>query len=90
MRTENVRCPGCSKTLRVSARVVSDGNEYLFYLCPECQDVVLEDPGDGGWRLRGDASPTISDLVKALQTLAIESWRQRSTSRKPMSQKIPG
>ncbi len=81
-------CPGCAKKLRVSTRVVSDGNEYLFYLCPDCEDVVLQDPVDGSWRLRGESSPTVPEVVSALQTLAIETWRKRSTSREPVSQNV--
>lgn len=88
MIRKNTACPGCSKTLRVSARVLSDGNEYLFYLCPHCEDVVLED--EGSWRLRGEPSPTVTDVVGVLQSLAIETWRKRSTSRKPLSPKISG
>ena len=77
---KNTACPGCSKTLRVSARVVSDGNEYVFYLCPQCEDVVLQDPGDGSWQLRGESCSSVTDVISMLQSLAIETWRKRSTS----------
>lgn len=85
---KNPPCPGCSKTLRVSARVVSDGNEYLFYLCPQCEDVVLEDPEDGGWRLRGEPSVAVTDVIGVLRSLAVETWRKRSTTRTPLTPKI--
>ena len=83
----NPRCPGCSKTLRASARVVSDGNDYLFYLCPQCEDVVVQDPDDGSWHLRGERSSTVVDLVTTLQSIAVESWRKRSMTRKPLTSK---
>ncbi len=83
----NTPCPGCSKPLRVSARVVSDGNEYLFYLCPRCEDVVVQDPDDGSWNLQGACSSTVTDLVGTLQSIAIETWRKRSTTRRPLTSK---
>ena len=86
----NTPCPGCSKTLRVSARVVSDGNEYLFYLCSQCEDVVVQDPDDGSWQLRGESSSTVTDVVGVLQSLAIETWRKRSVTRKPLTSKMSG
>ncbi len=86
----NTPCPGCSKTLRVSARVVSDGNEYLFYLCPRCEDVIMQDPDDGNWNLRGESSSTVTEVIGILQSLAIETWRKRSTTRTPLTSKTPG
>jgi len=84
----NTPCPGCSKTLRVSARVVSDGNEYLFYLCPRCEDVAVQDP-DGSWHLRGEASSNVTEVIQMLQSLAIETWRKRSTTRRPLASGTP-
>lgn len=81
------RCPGCSKSLKASARVMSDGNEYLFYLCSECEDVVVEDPEDGSLSLHGSPSAAITDLVGELRSIAVEIWRKRSTSRKPLPTK---
>ncbi len=88
MSTKNtVKCPACSKVLRVSARVVSDGNEYWFFLCPKCEDVVLQDTA-GNWCVRGEATANVPEVVSALQAMAIESWRQRSTTREPITNKL--
>jgi len=83
----NPRCPGCSKPLRASAKIISDGNEYLFYLCPQCEDVVVQDPDDGSWSLRGERSSTVADLVRTLQSIAVDTWRKRSMTRKPLTSK---
>ena len=85
MESKNtISCPGCSQRLRVSARVVSDGAEYWFFLCSECQDVVWQDSPDGEWVLGGYRSKALPKIVVALQQMAIETWRKRSTSREPV------
>ena len=83
------RCPACSRSLKASARVISDGNEYLFYLCSDCEDVVFADPEDGSLSLRGEPSSSITELVTELRSIAVEIWRKRSTSRRPLSNKLP-
>ena len=84
-----INCPGCASILRVSARVVSDGNEYVYYLCPKCKDVAREDPATGGWALQGAKSVQVPELVQELQALAVEDWRNRSTSRAPLQPGLP-
>jgi hypothetical protein len=79
-----ISCPGCGGILRVSARVVSDGAEYLFYLCPKCEDIAAEGAGEGDWRLQGKPVPGIADLVRVLQGAASEEWCERSRSRAPL------
>jgi len=37
-----INCPVCDSILRVSACVVSDGNEHLYFLCAKCQDLVAK------------------------------------------------
>ena len=76
-----INCPGCKAVLRVSARVLSDGNEYVYYFCPACQDVAKQDPATQEWILRGAPSPKIADLVRDLQAVAVDDWAARSTTR---------
>jgi hypothetical protein len=85
MPTRNtVSCPGCRKTLRVGSRVISDGQEYWFYLCPTCEDVALRPTPDADWELSGETRAEVPALVSALSELAADVWRRRSTSRKPL------
>ena len=76
-----INCPGCKTVLRVSARVLSDGKEYVYYFCSACQDVVKQDPASQEWALRGAPSPKIAELVRDLQAVAVEDWNARATSR---------
>ena len=75
-----VCCPGCEKTLRVGARVISDGNEYWFYLCSECEDVALRPTPDGDWTLSGERRADVPALVTAgpgttlLWNLDVSMW----------------
>lgn len=79
-----LNCPGCESILRVSARVVSDGNEYVYYLCPKCKDIAREDSATGKWALQGAKSVQVPELVQELQALAQADWQNRSTSRAPL------
>ena len=79
-----INCPGCDSILRVSACVVSDGNEHLYFLCPKCKDLVREDASTGKWVLQEAKSAQIPDLVQKLQGLASEDWRARSSSRESL------
>ncbi len=85
--TQKPKCPGCSCRLRASAQVVSDGSEYLFYLCPQCEDIVTQQP-DGSWVLTKTQNAHVSDVVSLLQQMAVECWRVRSTSRSPLSSSL--
>ncbi len=87
---KTVVCPGCAKSIRVCARVMSDGNEYAFYLCGRCEDVVLQDPTDGTWRLRGEPGQEIANVVEVLRSLAAANWTAQSRSREPLNtQRLP-
>jgi hypothetical protein len=78
-----IGCPGCSGILRASVQLVSDGTEFRFYLCPKCEKVAREDPASGEWKLSGQRFPGLPDLLRALQAVAAEDWKARSTSRVP-------
>ena len=78
-----IACPRCEAILRVSARVVSDGNEYEYYLCPSCRDVARRDPESQEWSLLGTPDPGVAELVGKLQAQAVEDWRTRSVRRAP-------
>ena len=82
-----VQCPGCSSELRTRAQVVSDGSEYLFYLCPRCEDIVTQKQ-DGSWILTGQSNCNVTEIVSLLQQMAVECWRIRSTSREPLTPSI--
>lgn len=84
-----IDCPACGTTLRVRAIVVSDGNDFEYYLCPTCEDVVRRDPGGGGWKLRGERAEGMGGIVKSLQALAADDWQARATSRAPRTCRIP-
>ena len=76
-----IPCPCCQGILRVSVRVVSDGKEFSYYLCPKCQDVARQDPATDAWSLAGGTSTNVAEIVAALQALAVEEWRTKSTDR---------
>lgn len=80
-----IPCPGCAGVLRVSAQVVSDGAEYQFYLCPKCEAIAGEGPGEGEWKLLGNPPEKgIAAVVRALQGAASAEWTERSRSRAPL------
>lgn len=84
LRIKNtIPCPKCETILRVSTRVVSDGKEFEYYLCPECRDVARKDAQSGNWELAGRPSGKVPELVQELRALAAEEWMSRSTSRAP-------
>jgi hypothetical protein len=76
-----INCPGCKAVLRVSARVLSDGKEYVYYFCSACQDVAKLDPASQEWVLRGAPSAKIPELVRDLQAVAVDDWAVRATNR---------
>jgi len=78
-----IACPGCGQLLRVSARVVSDGKDYSYYLCPRCVDIARQDGPNGEWTLQSAKAQEIPEIVRLLQTLAMEDWKARSTGRIP-------
>jgi hypothetical protein len=71
-------CPQCEGILRVRVNVVSDGNNYEYYLCSKCEDVARKDRATGEWVLRGQATDGIPEVVTTLQSLAVEDWSERS------------
>lgn len=79
-----INCPVCDSILRVSAKVVSDGNEHFYFLCPKCKDLVREEAAGSAYVLQGAKSAHIPELVQMLQAVASEDWRNRSTSREPL------
>lgn len=83
-----VCCPGCRKTLRVGSRVISDGEEYWFFLCAECEDVAFRPTPDADWELSGERREEVPLLVVALRELAANVWRRRSTSRAPLTRTL--
>lgn len=83
-----IPCPGCGGILRVSANVVSDGNEYRYFLCARCEDVASQDRQSGQWRLRGRPCEELPDLVGALQRLALDEWIEVSAQRTPLTTRL--
>ena len=79
-----ITCPGCGAILRVSVRVVSDGAEYVFYLCPKCEDIAGDCGSGEEWKLKGKPLPGLADLVRTLQGAASEDWCEKSRSRAPL------
>ena len=86
LRIKNtIPCPQCGAILRVSTRVVSDGREFEYYLCPQCKDVARPDPDSGEWVLAGTPSGKIPEIVQELRALAADEWMSRSTTRAPQA-----
>jgi hypothetical protein len=87
MNTERdtIDCPGCGDTLRVRARVQSDGNVYEFFPCGRCRRAAVRDPRGDAWRLAESSSDSLGPAVDYLRALAVEEWRRRSTGRTPLA-----